>query len=64
MYVTNVAPGPVVTNVSKNALLGDGSKFGVTDSLIANGMSVKRYMKVLEYHEGIMQFPPFEDVLS
>ncbi len=40
--MTSVAPGPVVTNVSKNALKGDGTKFGVTDELIANGMSATR----------------------
>ena len=43
MFVTNVAPGPVCTDVSKNALKGDGSKFGRTDKLIAEGMPVKRY---------------------
>ena len=43
VFVTNVAPGPVCTDVSKNALKGDGSKFGRTDKLIAEGMPVKRY---------------------
>lgn len=41
--MTNVCPGPVKTEVSKNALIGDGSKFGETDKLIENGMSVERY---------------------
>jgi len=44
VFVTNVAPGPVRTNVSKNALTEDGTKFGVTDDFIANGMAVKRYL--------------------
>ena len=41
--VTNVCPGPVKTEVSKNALTRDGSKFGETDKLIENRMSVQRY---------------------
>ncbi len=40
--MTNVAPGPVVTNFFKNILKGDGTKFGVTDELI-DGVSAKRY---------------------
>lgn len=46
--VTNVTPGPVVTDVSKNSLTEDGSAFGITDDIIANGMSVKRYT-ILNY---------------
>ncbi len=42
--ITNVAPGPVSTDVSKNAVKGDGSLHGVTDKMIAEGMSVKRYV--------------------
>jgi short-subunit dehydrogenase len=42
VHVTNIAPGPVQTNVSKNALKGDGSAFGRTDHTIANGMAVRR----------------------
>jgi short-subunit dehydrogenase len=34
-----VAPGSVATNVSKNALTADGSKRGVSDSVIDNGMT-------------------------
>ena len=41
--MTNVCPGPVKTEVSKNALTSDGSTFGETDKLIENGMSVERY---------------------
>ena len=42
VHVTNVAPGPVVTGAGVNALRGDGTKFGVSDKLIASGMSVQR----------------------
>ena len=43
VHVTNVAPGLVVTGVGVNALRGDGTKFGVSDKLIASGMSVQRW---------------------
>ena len=43
VHVTNVAPGPVVTGAGVNALRGDGTKFGVSDKLIASGMSVQRW---------------------
>lgn len=36
-----VAPGSVRTNVSRNALLGDGSRRGVSDAAIDNGLPVK-----------------------
>ena len=36
-----VTPGSVKTNISKNALEGDGKKHGVTDPLIENGLSVE-----------------------
>lgn len=36
-----VTPGSVKTNISKNALEGDGKDHGVTDPAIANGMSVE-----------------------
>ncbi|XP_064397214.1 dehydrogenase/reductase SDR family member 7-like isoform X2 [Halichondria panicea] len=47
VHVTNVAPGPVVTGAGVNALKGDGSKFGVSDNLIATGMSVQRCVEVV-----------------
>ena len=43
VHVTNIAPGPVVTGAGVNALRGDGTKFGVSDKLIASGMSVQRW---------------------
>lgn len=38
LKVHNVLPGSIRTAVSANALAGDGSAFGRTDSAIANGM--------------------------
>lgn len=66
VHVTNVAPGPVLTNVSKNALIGDGSKFGKTDELIANGMSVKRYEHRYSYSKTLILInaPPLSLSLS
>ena len=40
--VTSVYPSYVCTNISKNALLGDGSAFGKTDPNIAKGMPVDK----------------------
>ncbi len=40
--VTNVCPGSVATDVARNALTGDGSKFGGSDPNIDNGMNVDR----------------------
>ena len=39
--------GPVKTNVSFNALSGDGTKFGKTDKLIEQGMSVQRCVELI-----------------
>jgi dehydrogenase/reductase SDR family protein 7 len=45
--VTTITPGYIKTNVSVNALKGDGSEFGETDSNIANGMNVTRCAEVI-----------------
>ena len=45
--ITTVCPGPVKTNVSYNALSGDGSKFGRMDTLIENGMPVERCAELI-----------------
>ena len=42
-----VTPGSVQTNVSKNALHGDGEKHGVTDPAIANGIPVEACAKAI-----------------
>ena len=44
IHITNVCPGPIKTAVSENALTSAGTKFGVTDSMIAQGMSADRYI--------------------
>ena len=40
-----VTPGSVKTNISINALEGDGKKHNVTDPMIANGISVEECVK-------------------
>src|SRR5258707_9644277 len=42
-----VAPGSIRTNVSKNALTADGSRRGVSDSVIDNGMSPAEAAKAI-----------------
>jgi len=43
--VTTITPGYIKTDLSKNALNSDGSKFGITDSDIANGISADECAK-------------------
>ncbi len=43
--VTTITPGFIKTDLSKNALNSDGSKFGITDSDIANGISADECAK-------------------
>ena len=45
--VTTITPGYIRTNISNNALQGDGSKFGKVDSDISAGMSVEECAKVI-----------------
>ena len=47
IHVHVVAPGSVRTNVSKNALSADGSKRGVSDAAIDNGMSPAESAKAI-----------------
>lgn len=47
IQVLVVTPGSIQTNISKNALEGDGSKHGVTDQAIANGMSVEKCAELI-----------------
>ena len=42
VFVTNVAPGPIVTNAGVNALQADGTTFGVEEKFLTTGMSVQR----------------------
>ncbi len=63
--ITNVCPGPVKTNLSINALTSDGSKFGKTDKLVAEGMSVQRCTELIlvatcnKLREGWISKQPF-----
>lgn len=43
--VTDVYPGYVQTNISKNALVGDGSSFGKLDENIKSGMKAEEASK-------------------
>lgn len=45
--VTQVYPSYIQTNVSKNALMGDGSSFGKTDPNIAKGMTVDKSVTMI-----------------
>jgi NADP-dependent 3-hydroxy acid dehydrogenase YdfG len=54
LKVTTITPGYIQTDVSINALNGDGSQFGETDDDIANGMDVTRCAEVIMqgFHKG------------
>jgi len=45
--VVNVCPGSTQTEVSKNALKADGSKFGTTDPNIASGLKVEKCCRLI-----------------
>jgi short-subunit dehydrogenase len=45
--VTTITPGYIRTNISVNALIGDGSEFGRTDKEIAGGMDVDRCAEII-----------------
>jgi len=45
--VTTITPGFIRTNISVNALRGDGSTFGTVDANIAGGMDVTRCAEVI-----------------
>ncbi|GHF23526.1 oxidoreductase [Kordiimonas sediminis] len=45
--VTTITPGFIQTNISKNALKGDGTEFGRTDTNIATGMPVDTCIDVI-----------------
>jgi len=45
--VLNVTPGFVKTNISVNAMVGDGSTHGVMDPLIADGMPVEKCVSII-----------------
>jgi len=45
--VTTITPGYIHTNISANAVRGDGTEFGKTDSAIAGGMSAQECAEVV-----------------
>ena len=45
--VTDIYPGYVQTNISKNALVGDGSSFGKQDENIGKGMKVDEAWRIM-----------------
>ena len=47
VQVTTITPGFIRTNISVNALKGDGSEFGTVDDYIAGGMDVTRCVEVI-----------------
>jgi len=47
ILVTTITPGFINTNISVNALKGDGSEFGSVDKDIAGGMDVTRCAEVI-----------------
>ncbi len=59
LKVTTITPGYIRTNVSENALNGDGSRFGETDQDIANGMDADRCAEVIiaGFHKGKPEIP-------
>jgi short-subunit dehydrogenase len=47
VQVTTITPGFIRTNISVNALKGDGSEFGTMDDDVAGGMDVTRCAEVI-----------------
>jgi len=47
VQVTTITPGFIRTNISVNALKGDGSEFGTMDDDVAQGMDVTRCAEVI-----------------
>jgi dehydrogenase/reductase SDR family protein 7 len=47
IQVTTITPGYIHTNISANAVLGDGSALGKTDGAIAGGMSAGECARVV-----------------
>lgn len=49
IFVTDIYPGFIQTNLSKNALAADGGKFGKTDNDIATGMPASEFARKAIY---------------
>lgn len=50
IQVSTITPGFIKTDVSKNAVTGQGKAFGVDDDDIANGMDVNKCARVIVKH--------------
>ena len=59
IQVTTITPGFIRTNIAANALSGDGSAYGVTDTDIKGGMSVEECGNVVMkgFEKGIKEIP-------
>ena len=59
LRVTLVTPGFIRTNIAKNALTGDGSKRGKSDSNIEGGMDVDKAARVIlnGFVKGLEEIP-------
>ena len=47
IHVTDIYPGYVQTNISKNALTGDGNSFGKVDENIGKGLKVEDAVRIM-----------------
>lgn len=59
IQVTTITPGYIRTQISENALKGDGSSFGKTDTSIAGGMEPDECAKVIlrGFEKGKLEIP-------
>jgi len=64
LKVTTITPGYIRTNISANALKGDGQAFGRTDKNIAAGMDVTRCAEVIMkgFRKGKQEIPVGEGI--
>ena len=64
LKVTTITPGYIRTNISSNALNGDGQTFGRTDQNIAAGMDVTRCAEVIMkgFRKGKQEIPVGEGI--
>lgn len=64
LKVTTITPGYIQTNISTNALQGDGQAFGRMDKNIAAGMDVTRCAKVIikGFRKGKQEIPVGEGI--
>lgn len=65
IHITMICPGFIHTNISKNALVGDGSKQNTMDDAQANGMPVavfsKKALRAIKYKKKEVSIGGFKD---